>query len=276
MTTSYKQILVHLDGGRRIAQAVTCARRLAAEQGAALAALDVARPTLVTLPVGAEIGPVAFEALAELDAEQRRRVRKAFDDAMSGPGPNAAFGEVCELPMVGAFAQQALYADLLVLGQPDPERGPGEAPADFNESVLAATGKPALILPAMEPIPQAFDVVAIAWKPTREAAHAVAAAMPLLQRARQVHVVAWGTQAEADGPLNLENYLGLYGVAARWHRRPEEPADLGELLLSQVLDLGADLLVMGCYGHGRAREWMLGGVSRTVLRLMTLPVLMAH
>jgi nucleotide-binding universal stress UspA family protein len=51
---------------------------------------------------------------------------------------------------------------------------------------------------------------------------------------------------------------------------------LGELLLSRVADLGADLLVMGCYGHSRAREWILGGASRTLLGAMTVPVLMAH
>ena len=88
--------------------------------------------------------------------------------------------------------------------------------------------------------------------------------------------MSWSREAERSFPLNLDGYLRLHGVAAQWHHRGEEPAELGELLLSQAFDLGADLLVMGCYGHGRAREWMLGGVSRTVLRSMTLPVLMAH
>jgi nucleotide-binding universal stress UspA family protein len=65
-------------------------------------------------------------------------------------------------------------------------------------------------------------------------------------------------------------------VDAVWHRHGAEPQALGELLLSRVCDLEADLLVMGCYGHSRAREWVLGGTSRTVLRSMTVPVLMAH
>ena len=54
------------------------------------------------------------------------------------------------------------------------------------------------------------------------------------------------------------------------------PAELGEFLLSRTADLSADLLVMGCYGHSRTREWVLGGTSRTLLAAMTLPVLMAH
>jgi nucleotide-binding universal stress UspA family protein len=276
MTTSHRQILVHLDAGRRIPLAVASARRLAKEQGAALAALDVTRPSLASVPVVAGFGAVPVAALTELDEQQRRFVRKTFNEAMSDPGPTAKYGEICEMPLAGAFAQQALYADLLVLSQPDPDLGPGEAPRDFNELVLAASGKPALILPAVDSPPHAFETIAIAWKPTREAAHAVAGAMPLLQRATQVHVIAWGAGADEAGPLDLDGYLQLHGVAASWHRRAEEPSNIGELLLSQVFDLGADLLVMGCYGHSRAREWMLGGASRTVLRSMTLPVLMAH
>lgn len=276
MTTSYKQILVHLDPSRRITEAVMCARRLADEQGAGLAALDVARPALAAVPVVAGLRAVSAGALAELDVEQRKHVRRTFDAAMSGRGPAAKYGEVCELPMAGAFAQQALYADLLLLSQPHPDLGPGEAPRDFNELVLAASGKPALILPAMGDLPQSFSTIAIAWKPTREAATAVAGAMPLLQRASRVDVISWGAQEGEGAPLDLDGHLKLHGVSAQWHHHGEEPADLGELLLSQVFDLGADLLVMGCYGHSRAREWILGGVSRTVLRSMTLPVLMAH
>ncbi len=276
MTTSYRQILVHLDSGRRIAEAVQCARRLASDQGAALAAIDVARPALTTVPDVAGLGGLTAAALVELDEERRQFVRETFDQAMADRGPAARFGEICELGLVRAFAQQALHADLLVLSQPHPDRGPGEAPADFNEAVMAASGKPALILPAVGPLPDSFRTIAIAWKPSREAAAAVSGALPLLQRAAKVHVVAWGAGAGAGAPLSLDGYLRVHGVEAQWEMRGEEPQDVGELLLSRSFDLGADLLVMGCYGHGRAREWVLGGASRTVLRSMTLPVLMAH
>lgn len=276
MTTSYRQILVHLDSGRRIAQAVQCARRLAQQQGAALAAIDVARPALTTIPDVAGLGGLTATTLVELDAERRRFVRETFDQAMGDQGPAARFGEIGELDLARAFARQAFHADLLVLSQPHPDSGPGEAPDDFNEGVIAASGKPALVVPAVGEVPDSFRNIMIAWKPAREAAAAVSGAMPLLQRAARVHVVAWGNGMDEGGPLNLDGYLRLHGVAAQWHRRADEPSELGELLLSQAFDLGADLLVMGCYGHGRAREWILGGASRTVLRSMTLPVLMAH
>ena len=102
--------------------------------------------------------------------------------------------------------------------------------------------------------------------------------MPLLQRARQVHVISWGAADETVGGagLDLQSYLGQSGVQAIVHRQDNEPADVGELLLSSAFDLNADLLVMGCYGHSRAREWVLGGASRAVLQSMTMPVLMSH
>jgi len=224
----------------------------------------------------ADLGGATTAALVELDEERRKFVRKTFDEAMAGDGPAAHYGEVCELAMARGFAEQALYADLLVLSQPDPDAGSGVAPPDFNEEVLADSGKPALVLPAAGPLPEAFASIAIAWKPTREAALAVTGALPLLQRAAKVHVLTWSYDSEPGLPLDLDGWLRLHGVEAQWRREGPEPSDLGDLLLSQVCDLGADMLVLGCYGHGRAREWILGGVSRAVLRTMTLPVLMAH
>lgn len=104
------------------------------------------------------------------------------------------------------------------------------------------------------------------------------AALPILGRARSVHVATWDesdapSASVADGALE---FLRRHGVQATGHRHLPAAGELGEVLLSQAADLQADLLVMGCYGHGRAREWAMGGVTRTVLESMTLPVLMMH
>jgi nucleotide-binding universal stress UspA family protein len=177
-------------------------------------------------------------------------------------------------------AQQALFADLLVLGQ----RNPGDplaasVPPDFAEAVVIASGRPAIVVPYVGSTDRIGETVAIAWKETREAARAVAAALPILQRARKAHVLCWSEEPVAlveGGRLDLRSYLRRHGVEVDWHHGGPEPEALGEVLLSRTFDLGADLLVMGCYGHSRAREWVLGGASRSVLNSMTLPVLMAH
>lgn len=285
MSSSFKQLLVHLDASRRSGVRLRIARELARQHGAALSVLYAATPSFVALPYTPEISPSLASTLLAIDEERRARARATFEEGPDGPGAGGLWGELAEPPVIGAFAQQALYADLLVLGQHDPSDTEAAAvPADFAESVLVVSGKPALIIPyAGEPASLGQTVV-IAWKETREAARAVAAAMPLLQRAARIHVLSWDG-VEADEPavppgagamLDLDSYLRAHGLQATWHRGGQAPDEVGEIILSRAFDLGADLLVMGCYGHSRAREWVLGGTSRTVLRAMTLPVLMSH
>lgn len=280
MKSSLTQLLVHLDDSLQAVQRLEVACRIGQAHAAAVTALYAVMPSFVELPFSPEVGPDIAAALREIDDERRIRARTAFEQSLATTGRYAAWAEVQGDPVMAEFAQQALYADLLVLGQHNPSLHPPECVAsDFAESVMVASGKPALILPYIGVAAGLGETIVIAWKPTREAALAVSAALPLLQRARHVHVLSWsgGDEAAIGGErLDLSAYLQLRGVDATWHRENEEPAGLGELLLSRAFDLGADLLVMGCYGHSRAREWVLGGTSRSVLRSMTLPVLMAH
>jgi nucleotide-binding universal stress UspA family protein len=287
MNASYTQLLVHVDASARSAQRLAVARELALSHGAALAALYAVTPSYIELAPVPEIGPEFSAAMLAIDERKRQHARAAFDTAMGGPQQDslvATWGDVRDPPVIGAFVQQALYADLLVLGQHDPtDPAAADLPPDFAASVLAASGKPALLLPYAGKFAGVGRRIVIAWKETREAARAVAAAIPLLQQAARVDVVSWQDEDERAGQagprgagLDLERYLGRHGVQARWHPQGEPPDQVGELLLSRACDLDADLLVMGCYGHSRAREWVLGGSTRTVLRSMTLPVLMVH
>jgi nucleotide-binding universal stress UspA family protein len=281
MNGSLAQLLVHMDALPKALQRLEAARRIGQAQGAAVTALYAVKSRFVELPFSPEIGPGIASALQDLDDQQRRLARSAFDQALATPGTAVEWAEVREDPMMAAFAQQAFYADLMVLGQHDPSTdATSGVPSDLAESVMVMSGKPALILPYAGTLPAVIgETVVIAWKPAREAARAVSAAMPLLKRARRVVILSWsgGDEKVAGQRLDLRGYLGLHGVAAEWQDQGDEPsAALGELLLSRSFDLGADLLVMGCYGHSRAREWVLGGTSRTVLESMTLPVLMSH
>lgn len=279
MKTAYRQLLVHLDSSQRSMSRLGLARRLAQEQGAEVAALYAVTPSLISLPVAPAVGPEMVTSMMEIDDERRRRARAAFDLLMQEAGPKVSWGEIAEPPTIGAVAQQALYADLLVLGQHEPGSPPVDLPVDFAESVMAVSGKPALLVPYADVPLMVGGTVVVAWKETREAALAVTAALPLLQRAEAVHVLTWGGEEPPAGEgarLDLRGYLKLHEVDVSWHSQGTEPEMLGELLLSRAFDLGADLLVMGCYGHSRAREWVLGGASRSVLQSMTLPVLMAH
>lgn len=277
MSDELQQLLVHADASPQFAQRLEFAGRLAARHGAGITALYASPSASEALPVAYGIPGLAVKRENQQDTELAR-ARSVFEQ-LKPVGLRAAWEEIHEFPLTPAFAQQALYADLLVLGQ----HGPGEGwstlmPADFPETVIALSGRPALVLPYTSARPGLPGHVLIAWKPTRGAARAVAAALPLLRQASAVHVLSWGADAAGaagEGP-NILSYLQAHGVQATWQREAVEPENLGELLLSRAFDLQADLLVMGCYGHTRAHEWVLGGASRTVLKSMTLPVLMAH
>lgn len=278
MKTPITQILVHLDATARSAARLEVACALAKADGAAVTALYAVTPAVLELPYVPEAGPSVATALADMDEQRRTTARAAFDRMRATAGESLRWAEVGDGAMIDVFSRQALFADLLVLGQHDPSE-PAGLPGDFPEAVMALSGKAALVLPYAQAPATVGQAAAIAWKPTRESARAVAAALPLLQRARRVHVLSWtGGEDDVQGDrLDLDGYLKLRGIEPTWHREGGgEPGHLGELLLSRACDLGADLLVMGCYGHSRAREWVLGGTSRTVLRSMTVPVLMAH
>jgi len=134
------------------------------------------------------------------------------------------------------------------------------------------------VVPHVDTGPAFGQRVLIAWKPTRESAHAVTAAIPFLRHSKWIDLtIADERGAMAEQASALEDYLRLHGVQAPIQRHSPVPSETpGDGLLSLAADVGADLLVMGCYGHSRARELVLGGASRTVLSSMTLPLLMAH
>ncbi len=280
MNTSYQQLLVHMDAGAASRVRLLIAHALASPFGAALQAVYAATSSALAMSYPDPASADLLQRLYQEDDNRRLRSRSLFDAVVAASGMQATWSEVGQEPLADSFAQQALFADLVVLGQRDPASDAAhEVPPDFVASVLAASGKPGLVIPYIWTRESVGRTVVIAWKDTREAARAVAAALPLLQRAQSVHVLSWDQQdARVTGsPLDLLTYLTRHGVRAQWHRQGgAEPDAVGEQLLSRASELDADLLVMGCYGHSRMREWMLGGTSRTVLRSMTLPVLMAH
>ncbi|GAA0755060.1 universal stress protein [Ideonella azotifigens] len=273
-----KHILVHLDASTRSADRLTLAQGLAREHQAALTALYAVVPTLLALPfAGAAGAESAYAVFEQLDREQRGRARALFERQL--PAGTMAWAETGNELFESTVLQHALLADLLVLGQVDPQDGmAGAVPPGFIATLLTDSGKPALILPHTGRFQPIGREVLLAWKPTREAARAATAALPWLRQAKSIHLACDTATRDADrvGSAAVERWLRLNGVTAPMavHGLPEQ--QVGEALLSLAADASADLLVMGCYGHNRLREWVLGGATRTVLDSMTLPVLMAH
>jgi nucleotide-binding universal stress UspA family protein len=274
-----KSILLHVDASASCALRQQTAHALAQQHGAQVDALYAVTPAVVQYPYAFTMDAPLADEMVTLQEEQRDQAKANFAriSAEAGGMPQLRWCETHDEP-TRTFVQQAFGADLLVLGQHAPDDkafvGVGD---DFVPSVLIDSGKPALVLPFIQRQLPRSQTLVLAWKNTAEAARAANAALPWLKQAAHVHVVSWqeGSTTHAQ-TLPIEPWLRAQGVPFSIHHQGQPARDLGELLLSLCADFSADMLIMGCYGHGRAREWLLGGATRSVLRAMTLPVLMVH
>ena len=275
----YRSMLVHVDNAATSASRIDYAARLAQACGAELAGVYLVPGTDMTPSAAAMLrADVVTRRLAEFD-EAQHAAERTFRAATQAAGFGASDWRAPAGAPVDAAIAHGRCTDLFILGQRDP------ASAAFSETlisnVLLSAGRPILVVPHLGTPATVSESVLVAWDGGREAARAIGDALPLLARAKRVDVVAIDDDAEADvdGRLagaRLLAWLRSHGIAANVSPQEVQEVSVGERLLSFAADHGNDLIVMGGYGHARTRELVLGGVTRTILRAMTVPVLMAH
>ncbi|WP_162244726.1 universal stress protein [Aureimonas sp. Leaf454] len=168
-------------------------------------------------------------------------------------------------------------ADLTIVSRP---YGRQHHDATTLEAVLFEGGRAAYVVPHEPCKPVLPEVVVVGWRDTPECAQAIGAAMPFLQRARQVYLVSVteGEPAEArrqEPMADMVRHLARHDVKLEVRHLPEwsHPADA---LLNEGRMTGAGLIVAGAYGRSRLREWILGGVTRELLKRSELPLLLAR
>jgi len=281
---SYKDLLVVLDSDaasrRRIDLAAGLAERFAAHL-VGLYPLPVPEvPHHLSYYDPAVLNPF-FLDLRQQAQEASEEEREAFERAASLRGLSAEWRVVAEGGAQADAALHARYVDLTILGQLDPDRGDVELIRPRPEQVTLASGRPILVVPYAGQFETVGRRVLIGWNASREATRAVNDAMPLLMAADIVTVLTIDAREgpDAHGELpgaDISLHLARHGVTAEIERTVSAGIAPGEVLLSRAADLGADLLVIGAYGHSRVRELLLGGATRSILQSMTLPVLMSH
>jgi nucleotide-binding universal stress UspA family protein len=164
--------------------------------------------------------------------------------------------------------------DLVVLGQHDPDF---PSVLTTPEDVILSCGLPVLVVPFVGRFDAVGESALIAWNSSREAVRSVHDALPLLMPRRKVTVVSVNPDADDEELRDeLVGHLGRQGFETAVETHVTRQLTPAELMLSRVADSGGDLIVMGAYGHSRLRETILGGMTRDMLRGMTVPVLMAH
>jgi nucleotide-binding universal stress UspA family protein len=175
------------------------------------------------------------------------------------------------------FARIARRFDLAVVGQAEPRTSTVDD--IIAETALFETGRPIIVVPYIQKGPLKLDTVMACWDGSRQAARAIGDAMPLLTKAGKVEVVIIanepGKQDKIEG-VDMGQHLARHGLKTVVERIPGGDVDVADALLSHAADSGADFMVMGGYGHSRLREFVLGGVTRSILQSMTVPVLMSH
>ncbi|HEX8908665.1 MAG TPA: universal stress protein [Anaeromyxobacteraceae bacterium] len=272
---TYKHLIVHVDSGERAAERVDLAVALALRMGARLTGLfaEVAS-------VGASIvGRRNPERLARAMAE----ARAAFEARTGAAGVASAWwaldpGEPGEV--TGLAAVCCRYADLAVVGQHD---GDELVPPDLVTEIVLGSGRPALVVPSSGHHVDTGKHVVVAWNGSREAARALNDAIPLMEGAESVLVLALLEPSSAPTrmpPLDVLAQLRAHGLAATYERVTPgdvpgaDGAGVLDAVLNRVFDSGADLLVMGFGPHGRS---LLGRTrsSQAVLRSMLTPVLLS-
>lgn len=274
---SYRCMLVHVDDDDACARRVEYAVRLAHAFDAELVGIYLVPGTEMTPTAAAMLrADVVERRLGRFDSAQHA-AENAFRTACATAGLAAIDWRAPAGGPADAAVAHARCCDLFIVGQPG---GTGFRD-NLVSNVLLSSGHPTLVVPRVGGPDRLCERVLVAWDGGREAARAIGDAMPLLARARQVDVIAVDDDAEpaVDERLagtRLRAWLARHGVVADIARQEAADVGVGDWLLSRAADLGSDLIVMGGYGHARMRELVLGGVTRTILRSLTVPVFMAH
>lgn len=274
---SIRQLLVHLDTSPACEARLGLACELARRFDAHLTGLAPTGWVQMPVDVGLALGSPNY---VQLSMEHLRRRAEAAVERfrLRVQGLRSTETVIEEQESASAVVAHGRCHDLIVVGQHHPDDLLATGGDTLAEQVLMQSGRPVLVVPYIGAPDSCGQRILLAWKPTRESVRAVADAMPLLQAAAHVDVVVF---EEADAPARaaqldaLGAWLSRHGVRHTASRQPQV-IDVGNALLSYAADHGSDLIVMGGYGHSRLREWVLGGVTRSLLGQMTVPVLMSH
>lgn len=271
---NYRTILLHLSSSPGGEERLRLACRLAQAHDAHLVGVAATTPTVVMPPniLGrtAVVPPEDVDSLAASFAEQASRSGLRSSESRT----------VVDGDPAAALCVQARYCDLVIVGQTDPHDPHGQDRPGLAEQMLLNAGRPLLVVPYAGSFPTLGERPLVAWDSSREAARAATDALPLLRRAAPVRVITFNARPSqrghgAEPGADVALFLARHGLQVEVEQERTE-LDIGNALLSRAADHACDLIVTGGYGHSRLREIVLGGVTRTLLGHMTVPVLMSH
>lgn len=281
---AYKSILTVVTGPQGIGPLLGAASLLAQAQDAHLDVLAVGVDGIQPAFYGMGDTISAMQIGLDQAREAARANEAAARDCLSRESPVLRWALEGAALQTGSLrdvvAQRARFSDLVVLPQPYGGDSPKDT-ATVLESALFEGQAPVLVIPQgmADPVPAGGRVI-IAWNQSREAMAAVHRAMPFLTAAPQVGIVVVNpplhSPERSDPGGQLCQMLVRQGIKAGVSVLAQSEPRTAQVLLRHIREQGANLLVMGAYGHSRLRESILGGATRDMLELAPVPVLLAH
>ncbi len=274
-----KDIVVNLTVGAQRDVAADFAMSVARTFEAHVAAVSFCYEVVVP---GSIFGSVATSLIQAQRAENENAAKSAiakFEEAarLAAVSSESRLIDASLVDAVDMFGRIARRYDLSVVAQAEPDAPPGRDM--IIEAALFQSGRPVIIVPYIQKDALKLGRVTVCWDGSRNAARAVADALPLLARAGSVEVIvvarARGKSNELAG-ADIAHHLARHGLKVNLAELVAEDIDVPNTILSHAADAGTDFIVMGGYGHSRWREFVLGGATRGILNSMTVPVLMSH
>lgn len=274
-----KDLVVNLTGGHPQDFASDYAISLAAAFEAHIVGVGFIYEPVIP---GSMLGGIPTD-LIEVQREENSRAAKEatarFEAATKAAGVSAETRMV-DASVAGAadlFGRIARRYDIAVVGQARREQGASEEL--MIEGALFGSGRPLVVVPHAHKQGLKLDRIVICWDGSRPAARAIADSLPFLRRAQSIDIVVVTGERDRSGEItgvNMRRHLARHGIMVEIKHITGGGSGVQSAILSHAAESGTDFMVLGGYGHSRLREFILGGVTRSILRSMTVPVLMSH
>lgn len=277
---AFKSITVYLDNTPRCPVRLSLASEIAHAHHAHLIGVSVVN-VMQSVPVMyGEASVMLLERQAEIAqqaADEAEEIFKKHTDSLDLETELRRFEGLTS----DVMSLNARYSDITVLGQAALESKNASSADYLPEQVVLQAGRPVLVVPDAGDKFRVGEHVLVAWNASRESTRAVYDSLPILRRAKQVTVLAVNPDDSDDShgeipSADIAHQLARHGVKVEARHTVARDIDAGNEILARTADMGASLIVCGAYGHSRLRELVLGGVTQTLLRHMTVPVLLSH
>jgi len=276
----YKDILVHLDNSSSLNGRLHAAAMLALSHQARLIGVFVSPRNNIPNYISAQIDSSLRTKIADGQNLEVGKIKTAFEVTLKNNNLSGQWvhenGDTLDV-----ITTHARHADLLVLGQFNPEDNAIQYQQDMTDRLILASGRPVLVVPYIYKNAVFGQKIIIGWDGSRTATRAIHDALPILKTAKKTTVMCVKKNSNEildDQPpgQNIAVHLSRHGVNAKAQHIISSEIKPATMLLNLAAEEGADMMVIGAYGHARIKELVMGGVTMHLLESMPLPVLFSH